>query len=62
MLLSDNVSCVLQVPAIKTLSSLEEVKDPSLFFIKFSRLSQKNGTKPYFVPNCPKIQKRNLAT
>jgi hypothetical protein len=32
MLLSDNVSCVLQVPTIKTLSSLEEVKDPSFPF------------------------------
>ena len=32
MLLSDNVSCVLQVPTIKTLSSLKEVKDPSFLF------------------------------
>jgi len=32
MLLSDNVSCVLQVPTIKTLSSLKEVNDPSFPF------------------------------
>ena len=32
MLLSDNISCIFQVPTIKTLSSLEEVKDPSFPF------------------------------
>lgn len=32
MLLSDNISCIFQVPTIKTLNSLEEVKDPSFPF------------------------------
>lgn len=32
MLLSDNISCIFQVPTIKTLNSLEEVKDPSFLF------------------------------
>jgi hypothetical protein len=32
MLLSDNISCIFQVPTIKTLNSLEEVKDPSFTF------------------------------
>ena len=32
MLLSDNISCIFQVPTIKTLSSLKEIKDPSFLF------------------------------